>query len=119
MSKRDNSGINHTCPRIDEVISAVKSQDWGDSYWAEKDVIEILEEIRRMNAELRDWGNDRYYEAEEYKDFEGKYDDAVSENRELKDEVKALTNEVNDKDEMIYDLQQELKAMKCAVANVL
>lgn len=60
MATVDHSGVKYTCPLIDEVISAVKSipaEVYEYTYWTEKRLIEILEEIRTANSTLRDYGN--------------------------------------------------------------
>lgn len=52
---RDNSGIDNTCPKIDEIISAINSVDWQDiDYWDAKGLIETMESIRKANSDLRD-----------------------------------------------------------------
>lgn len=62
---RDNSGVGNTCPLIDEVISAIKHADWSDEYHSEKELIDLMEEIRTANATLREWGNEGHRERDE------------------------------------------------------
>ena len=35
--------VGHTCPLIDEIISAVNSVSWDDTYWTARELIETLE----------------------------------------------------------------------------
>jgi hypothetical protein len=84
----DNSNIPNTCPKIDEVISAIESVDWGDSsYWDKRILIEILEKIRKANSDLRDWGNQMCRERD---DLEDQLDELRKENQSLKDEASYL-----------------------------
>ena len=47
----DNSNVPHTCPKIDEVISAIKSVEWTDEdYWDEKGLVDIMEDIRKSKV---------------------------------------------------------------------
>jgi len=45
--------IPHTCPAIDELISAVKSVNWHDTYWEQEYLIAQLEKLRTANSKLR------------------------------------------------------------------
>ncbi len=56
--------IGHTCPIIDEVISAIRAANWDDTYWGERDLIRSMEKIRDANGTLRDWGNELVLEIE-------------------------------------------------------
>lgn len=91
---RDNSGIANTCPKIDEVISAIESVNWGeDNYWDANSVKTIMEEIRKSNSDLRDWGNEMCRERDELQE---QIDDLQKENKSLKIDIdyyeKQLTN---------------------------
>jgi hypothetical protein len=86
----DNAPIGHTCPKIDAVISYLKSIKFDsalDVYElnleeSERDeVIELMEVIRAANSTLRDWGNQECKEKEE---FEEERDELAKEVEELK-----------------------------------
>ena len=96
---RDNSGIDNTCPKIDEVISAINSVDWGeDNYWDADRVIEIMEQIRGANSNLRDWGNEMCRERDELqKEFDY-----------LEKEKNNLQDEINHYEKQIKELEDEL-----------
>ena len=90
MRYRDNSGIENTCPKIDEVISAIDSVNWEESYWDAKTITEIMEKIRKANSDLRDWGNQMCRERDE-----------------LQDEIYELQKEKEDLQDEIYALKEE------------
>lgn len=70
MPRRDNAPVGHTCPMIDEVISAIKSVNWDENnYWDESRLVEIMEKIRSANDSLRTWGNDLCYERDELENY--------------------------------------------------
>lgn len=82
---RDNSGIENTCPKIDEVISAIESVNWDESsYWDEKILKETMEKIRKANSDLREWGNQMCRERDELQD---QLDDLEKENESLKHDI--------------------------------
>ena len=108
---RDNSGIDHTCPKIDEVISAIDSVNWDeDNYWDAKTVTEIMEKIRKANSDLRDWGNQMCRERDELQD---QLDDLEKENKNLKSDVDYYEKQVKELENKIYSLEDELS---CALA---
>ncbi len=93
----NNSGIHHTCPKINEVISAIESVNWGeDSYWDVKILTEIMEEIRKANSDLRDWGNQMCRERDdlqdEFDDLQDEFDDLKEENKKLQDKISYYEN---------------------------
>lgn len=108
----DNSGVSHTCPKIDEVIEFLNKIDWDldDEYesnlaYETTKMIEVMEEIRTANSTLRDWGNDMCRERDEVqKDLEY----YQSKNEDLEDEVKELREEVEELEERVTDLEEEL-----------
>lgn len=80
MGKRDNAPVPHTCPKIDEVISAIKSVEWGDnSFWDETRLVELMEEIRSANDSLRTWGNEKHKECDELQDQVSDYEQKICE----------------------------------------
>lgn len=102
---RDNSGIDNTCPKIDEVISAVNSVNWDeDNYWDAKKVIEIMEEIRKANTDLREWGNQMYRERDELQD---QLDDLERENKDLKSNIDEFEMQVNELENKICLLEDQ------------
>lgn len=104
---RDNSGIPNTCPKIDEVISAIKSVDWGDdNYWDEKGLTEIMEKIRNANSELRDWGNEMNRERD---DLQGLLDDLENENKKLKQDIESCIYEIKMLENKIESFEYEQK----------
>jgi predicted nuclease with TOPRIM domain len=105
---RDNSGIDNTCPKINEVISAIDSVNWDeDSYWDAKTVTEIMEKIRKANSDLRDWGNQMCRERDELQD---EFDDLKKENDKLQDEVNYYQKEVKELENKIDTLEDELNS---------
>jgi chromosome segregation ATPase len=97
---RDYSPVQNTCPKIDEVIAFLETIDSEDvSRTSIKDVVNVMEEIRSMNAELREWGNDEYRRAESLDDdlrrMESEKDDVEREVSRLEKEVDELTSELN------------------------
>jgi uncharacterized protein YoxC len=97
---RDNAPVPHTCPMIDEIISAIDSVDWEETYCTKKDLIETMEKIRKANDSLRSWGNDKHIECEQlekdikYKDRE--IEGLVDEVKDLKHEVSKLEDELSE-----------------------
>jgi len=92
---KDHSPVSHTCPMIDEVISAINSVDWEETYWTKKQLIEIMENIRSHNGKLRDWGNE----------YCNKESDLADEIYELNKTIERLNDEV-------ASLNQEISTME-------
>jgi cell division protein FtsB len=100
---RDNAPVPHTCPMIDEIISAIDSVDWEETYWTKKDLIETMEKIRKANDSLRSWGNDLHDDLEKLEkqsqsdciDLENKNEDLTAEIESLKSEVSKLEDELS------------------------
>lgn len=83
--RTDNSGIPNTCPKIDEVISCIKTVTFDDTGWYdETGIIGTLEDIRSANSSLREWGNEMFSEREE---FEEKAEELERENDDLKEQL--------------------------------
>jgi cell division protein FtsB len=99
---RDNAPVPHTCPMINEIISAIDSVDWKETYWTKEDLIETMENIRKANDSLRIWGNDLHDDLEklekqsqsDYIDLENKNEDLTAEIESLKSEVSKLEDEL-------------------------
>ena len=120
MSKRDNSSVPQTCPVIDKVISFIESLDYEDlSTQSIKDAVNYMEEIRRMNSDLRDWGNDEYARAEENEaekdDLEYKYKSLLDEMDDLRKERDEMEEAIGGKDNEIDELIEELASYKINV----
>lgn len=104
MRRGDYTGVGQTCPLIDRVrdfIEGINEDDTGsDLLKGGKDACDLLEKIRKMNSDLRDFGNKQYeelYEMEKdrdyYRDLAEKYESEVS---ELKSEVKDLEKQLSE-----------------------
>ena len=92
---RDNAPVPHTCPMIDEIISAIDSVEWEDTYWTKRDLIETMEKIRKANDSLRNAGNDKHIECEQ-----------------LEDQINDLEKDIKYKDREIEGLVDEIKDLK-------
>ena len=105
---RDNAPVPHTCPMIDEIISAIDSIEWDETYWTKKDLIETMEKIRKANDSLRNWGNDKHTECDELEnqisDLEKDIKYKNEEIDDLKDEIKELKNEVSKLEDELADV---------------
>lgn len=103
MGRRgDNTGVNQTCPYIDEVRDFIEGVEWSDEEKdlekQSKEACAMLEVIRQMNSDLRDFGNKQYdelYEMEKDRDY---YEKRV---RELENNIEHLQSDIK-------ELQKEL-----------
>ncbi len=102
---RDNAPVSHTCPMIDEVISALESLNWDDCSWYMKDVIDIMEKIREANDKLRCWGNEKHEECEEL-------EDRIS---ELQLSIEDRDSEISDYIDTIDGLRAEIEQLEAEV----
>lgn len=115
--------IKHTCPNIDWTQDSVRNiltelryivTDTEPVYIERamnnvesivNDVVSKLEELRRSNDTLRQWGIDEASRADELEemldDVESKYSDECSENAALKQKIKELENEVEELNNMV------------------
>ena len=78
--------VKNTCPTIDEAISyidRIKNVTKDIYYWCEQAETE-LENLRKANEALRDWGNE---EAEKVDELENRVSDLEAEIEELKEEL--------------------------------
>lgn len=105
MNRRtDNAPIGHTCPMINEVISAIESLVMPeDCWWTKEGVLEIMEKIRSANDQLRTWGNDLHDELsilENTKDKE--ITKLESDNSELLSRITTLENDIERLEEIVY-----------------
>jgi septal ring factor EnvC (AmiA/AmiB activator) len=101
----DDSRIPQTCPLINEIIDAVKSVDWKKDDWHdEKGLLDIIEQIRKHNGDLRDWGSDKN---QEIHDLNEELNDLRNEVRHLTEQLVEVNHEVKELNEMIDNLTQK------------
>jgi len=86
---RDNAPVPHTCPVIDEVITAIDSIDWEDTSWNKIYLIKKMEHIRDANYSLRTWGNEKQDDCEKLED---KIEELEYKIESLSDELEDLKN---------------------------
>lgn len=100
----DHTGVPHTCPKIDEVISFISNLDinWEEEYHTQQELIDLMEAIRDANGKLRDFGNEK---AKEVDWLEGEL-------RNKQWEVDALTEEIGYLNTTIGELEDELAEVK-------
>jgi polyhydroxyalkanoate synthesis regulator phasin len=105
MSRRgDFTGVAQTCPLIDRVrdfIEAIHDDDIGsDLQKSGAEACIELEKIRKMNEELRDFGNKQAEELEEMEKDRDYYRDKA-ENYEL--DIKYLGDEIKDLEKQLSE----------------
>ncbi len=103
MGRRgDNTGIDQTCPVINQVRDFIDGIEWSDDEDDLRDgAIEAckqLEVVRQMNSDLRDFGNKQYEELQEMEKDRDYYEKRC---KELEKEVEYLQSDIK-------DLQKEL-----------
>jgi len=102
---RDNAPIKNTCPIIDDVVSYIdgfRREFSNDETEVDfKNALSVLEDVRRANSTLRDWGNEEYNRAEE---LEKERDELERENKTLKADVEYYEGKVK-------ELEKELDAV--------
>lgn len=114
MGKTSRAPISYTCSAIDSVIDAIKSvekssnlnghiteeelktalTDINSTVW---NLDTALEDLRKSNAKLRDWGDQEA----------SKVDDLVDEVNSLQDKIKELESRIEEQDGVIKDLEEE------------
>ncbi len=103
---RDNAPVPHTCPMINEIISAIESIEWGeDSYWTKEELVEKMEKIRSANSKLRDWGNEKHTECDTLEDEKS---DLEKDIRNLEDEKSNLERDITELNQRIEELEYNL-----------
>lgn len=109
---RDNAPIGHTCQKIDQVISFLEKIDWNLEDEDEKDlsieckeIVEVMEEIRKANDTLRTWGNEECNLKNEY---EQEKDDLEKEVKNLKSDLSYMIDEIRDLKAEINNLEEKL-----------
>jgi chromosome segregation ATPase len=113
---RDNAPVGNTCPKIDQVISFLENIDWDLEDEAEKDLsieckemVEVMEEIRKANDALRTWGNEEYKSKNEYEkerdDLEKEVKDLKSDLSDMIDEIKDLKTEIDTLEKKLSDIE--------------
>ena len=81
-SRYDESGVNQTCPLIDDVISIIHDSDLDNK----KEAIELLEKIRSDNERLRKWGSETNYQLSE----------ALDEIRAMENQIEELESKTHE-----------------------
>ena len=111
----DNAPVGHTCPKIDQVIGFLQKIDWDLNDENEKDLsieckemIEVMEEIRKAYDTLRTWGNEEYNSKNEYEQEIG----------DLEKEVKNLKSDLSDMIDEIKDLKAEIETLEQKLSDV-
>jgi chromosome segregation ATPase len=95
--RSDESGTPNTCPFIDEAISEIDNCECEsvDKHRAKA----ALEKVRGYNDDLRQWGNDQYYELQDAENRIGELeydkDDLQSQVKNLLEEIKTLEFEIS------------------------
>jgi predicted RNase H-like nuclease (RuvC/YqgF family) len=112
---RDNAPIGHTCPKIDQVISFLEKIEWNLEDEDEKDLsieckemVEVMEEIRKANDTLRTWGNEEYNSKNEYEE----------ERDDLEKEVKNLKSDLSDLQDEITNLKADIETLEEKLSDV-
>ena len=100
----DYTGVPHTCPKIDEVISFINSLvEWdGEETHTLQELVDLMEAIRDANGKLRDFGNEKAKEVEELE----------NELYNKRREIDSLTDEMGDLNDTIGELEDELAEVK-------
>lgn len=93
---KDYSGVELTCYLIDNVISQIDNSE--DEDLDKRELINLLEQIRKANSSLRDWGNELYEEKE----------DLENEVSNLKNQIIDLNEELSSKIDEITSLNEEI-----------
>lgn len=102
---RDNSGVPHTCPYIDDVIAFIESFDEETSKYERAKIIDTLEDIRGFNLKLRDYGISL---EESLTEIGEERDDLIKENAELKDDLYDTRDELKEANSKIDTLEDEI-----------
>lgn len=109
--RRNEEPVGHTCPKIDRVISFLKSVEWDDDAAFHdgdtRQMIDVMEQIRSDNGKLRDWGNEL---CEKRDDLEDEIKDQARKIEDLESEVKSLSRENDELKKDIEELENQLPA---------
>lgn len=84
MSAQRKEPVPQTCPVIDSTLRELES--------CYNLVTDVLEDLRKSNSALRDWGNELL---EELGAAEKELDNALSDNRDLEHEVERLNRVID------------------------
>lgn len=112
--------VDYTCPIIDKVIAFInEAKSKMVNYDALADligdegnaVIELMEEIRSANGDIRAWGEEQEKRAD---DAEEQVSDLKNEVDELSDEITSLEKDIADCNKELEDLTEELDNVKSA-----
>lgn len=105
-----------TCPKIDKIISMIEelqafAPEDDQSYTGnlERSVIELLEEVRQANSDLRENAEHYIEECEKLEktvaEQERRIDDLADELHDLNEEIKELSNEIENLERNISELE--------------
>lgn len=109
----DPTGVDQTCPLIDQVISYLNDIEWDEG---EEDLatdatrmVQVLEMIRKANSKLRDFGTEQYDRANE---FEKDLERSSSRIDELEHYCKNYEKQISNLEENVSDLETQLEDAK-------
>jgi hypothetical protein len=57
--------VEETCPMLDELMDAIKMNDWEHHRVTKNDLLQMIEQLRSANHELRSWGRKLYCQNQE------------------------------------------------------
>lgn len=109
----------YSCPKFDlllDLVSKVESLVLGDPEEFDNNLFEAymnglgegIEDCRRANSDIREWGKEGHQEAEELRPERDTLQEQVE---ELESERDALLSQVQDLENEINSLQQELSSV--------
>lgn len=106
MGRRtDRTGVSDTCPIIDKVISAIYSADWSETSESAELTEQMMEGIRSMNSELRDFGNQAAVDRDH---FENQVDDLERKLKSLQEDYDVLHSQYTDLANEYEALQEKI-----------
>lgn len=105
----DNAPVGNTCPKIDDVISTIQNltecdiNDENDFFNMSKEIqlaVNVMENIRSDNSELREWGNELFREKSDLEntvyDLEQRINESENKNLKYSYEIKELEVKIID-----------------------
>jgi len=111
--KHDYTGVPQTCPKIDTVIRYIQSFKLAledeDSISEQTEIIDVLEQIRSANDELRTFANCTFEEKDEYEQERDLLENQV---KELQSEISELNSEIKNLETKVDELEDTLLEYK-------
>jgi predicted nucleic acid-binding Zn-ribbon protein len=99
-----------TCPLIDDVIKYIRHGDLNLDVSDVKIIIEMLEDIRLANSDIREWGHSSIDDLEsEIENHEETILDLKSKITELEDYNSELKHEIKDLVDQIEHLERQIE----------